>query len=217
MQEEEVTQEEAPKEPEEFLEPDFHKEADNEAMAETEAPVEKDTESEDDDDNITVTVPPAYQQSRGASFRDSRLRRTTSHGVGEFLESYSHSSNTRTHHDDGESYGEESNDSYAQRHQKRSNHGYEHSSSNPPQGISTLVGDEKGSSQNMYPSSHGSNQNLPHGDSQNMYQQQHQAPPPMYQNQNQHGMMPQMHSHQMYPQGPYHQPGPYFPPNNQIR
>lgn len=182
---------------------------------------EKDSES-DDDDNITVTVPPAYQQSRGASFRDSRLRRIPSHGMGEYHESFSHSS-SKSHQDDGESYEEENSESFQRQHSgsKRSNHhGYEHSSANPPQGITTLVGEDKGGSQNYHHSTTGaSNQNMPHGDSQNAYQQ-HQQPPPIY-NQNQHqnhsGMMSQMHSLSMYPQAPYHQQtGPYYPPN-QIR
>lgn len=32
-------------------------------------------EDSDDDDNITVTVPPAHLQSRGAQFRDRRVRK----------------------------------------------------------------------------------------------------------------------------------------------
>lgn len=166
-------------------------------------PVEKESESEDDDDNITVTVPPPHQQSRGATFRDSRLRRVPSHGVGDFHESYSQSKSQ----DDGESYEEDNSEGYSQRqysNSKKPNHSYEHS--NQPQGITTLVGDDKGSSQNIYhSSSHLSNQNLPQSDSKNMYQQ------PAY-NQNQH-IMPQMNSHQMYQQGPYHHQGPYYPPN----
>lgn len=185
-----------------------------------------DSES-DEDDNITVTVPPAHQQSRGASYRDSRSRRVPSHGAGDYHESFSHSSSMKSHQEDGESYEEENSESYAQRQHssgsKRSNHhNYENSSSNPPQGISTLVGEDKGGNSNLYhssSSSHSSSQNLTHGDSQSSYQQ-HQQPPPIY-NQGQHpnhsGMMPQMHSHSMFPQGSYHQQsGPYFPPN-QIR
>lgn len=185
-------------------------------------PAEKDSES-DDDDNITVTVPPAHQQSRGAAFREPpRLRRVHSHSVGEFQDSYSqHSSSSKNAQEDGE-FDDENSESYNHRHHsssKRGNH-YEHSQSSHGQGISTLVGDDKGSNQNHYhssSSSHGPSQNMPHGDS---YQQSHQ--PPQHQssmfNQNQHPSqhgMPPMHSHQMYPQqGPYHQPpGPYFPPN----
>ena len=188
----------------------------------TPVPIEKDSES-DDDDNITVTVPPAYQQSRGASFRDSRLRRIPSHGMGEYHETFSHSS-SKSHQDENESYEEENSESYQRQHSgsKRTNHhSYEHSSGNP-QGISTLVGEDKGGSQNYHhssTSSAASNQSMPHNDSQNVYQQL-QQPPAIY-NQNQHQnhsrMMPQMHSHSMYTQAPYHQPsGPYYPPN-QIR
>lgn len=181
---------------------------------------EKDSES-DDDDNITVTVPPAYQQSRGASFRDSRLRRVPSHGMGEYHENFSHSS-SKSHQDD-ESYEEESSESYQRQPSGslRPNHqSYEHSSGNTPQGITTLVGDDKGGNQNYHHSS-ASNQNMPHGDPQNVYSSQHQQPPPLY-NQNQHqnhsGMMPQMHSHSMYSQPPFqHHGGPYYPPNQQLR
>lgn len=177
-------------------------------------PHEKESESEDDDDNITVTVPPAHQQSRGATFRDSRMRRMPSHSVGDFHESFSHSATPKSHPDEGE---DDSSDHYAQRQHSgglKRNHSYDH----PPQGISTLLGDDKGNSQNIYHSSgssHSSNPNMSHGDSQNMYQQPQQPPPPIYQGQQQHSaMMPQMHSHSMYPQAPYHQQ--YFPPN-QIR
>lgn len=180
----------------------------------TAVPIEKDTESEDDDDNITVTVPPAHQQSRGAAFRDSRLRRVPSHGMGDFHESYSHSAGAKNQ-DDGESFEEDNSEAYSQRqysNSKKPNHSYEHaSSSNTPQGISTLVGDDKGSSQSMYHSSspHLSNPNLSHSDSKNMYLQQQQT---YNQNQHQSSMMPHMNSHQMYQQGPYQQQ-PYFPPN----
>lgn len=205
---------------------DFEHDAENdenesEVLVNQHPPAEKDSES-DDDDNITVTVPPAHQQSRGAAFREPpRLRRIPSHNVGEH-ESYSqHSSSSKNAQEDSESF-EDENESYNHRHHsssKRGNH-YEHSQSSHGQGISTLVGDDKSSTQNHYhssSSSHGPSQNMPHGDS---YQQQHQPPqhqPSMY-NQNQHpGQhgMPPMHSHTLYPQqGPYHQPpGPYFPPN----
>jgi hypothetical protein len=177
------------------------------------------SESEDDDDNITVTVPPAYQQSRGATFRDSRLRRIPSHNMNE------HVSSLKTHPDDGESYEEDNSESYTKhQHSNLQRPGYERSSSSgQPQGISTLVGEDKNGNLGYHhsSSSHGSN----HGsDSQNIYHQQHQHQhQPMYnqaqnQSHNVHSsMMPQMHSHSMYPQGSFHQPsGPYFPPN-QIR
>lgn len=168
------------------------------------APVEKDTESEDDDDNITVTVPPAHQQSRGAAFRDSRLRR---------VPSYSQSAGAKNQ-EDGESFEEENSEAHSQRqysNSKKPNHSYEHaSSSNTPQGITTLVGDDKSSNQSMYHSSspHLSNSNLSHSDSKNMYLQQQTY----NQNQHQSSMMPHMNSHQMYQQGPYQQQ-PYFPLN----
>lgn len=224
--EEESIEAEPDKEPEDLLTYVNYNEIPEKESEELKTPIvaEKDSES-DDDDNITVTVPPAYQQSRGASFRDSRLRRIPSHGIGEYHESFSHSS-SKSHQDDGESYEDENSDSYQRQHSssRRSNHhNLEHSSTNPPQGISTLVGEDKSGTQNYHHSSTpsgASNQNMSHGDSQNVYQQQHQQPPPIY-NQNQHqnhsGMMPQMHSHSMYPQAPYHQQtGPYYPPN-QIR
>lgn len=191
----------------------FEEEADDKNSEDAfDAPPEKDSESDDDDDNITVTVPPAHQQSRGATFRDSRLRRVPSHGIGEFHESFSHSASSKNQ-DDGESYEEDNSEAYSQRqysNSKRSNHSYEHSSSSNVQGITTLLGDDKGSSQNMYQTfHHQSNQNLTHSDSKNVYSQQSQS-----YNQNQHhGMMAQMNSHQMYQPGHFHQQQPYFPPN----
>lgn len=212
---------EAEKEPEELHPYVSYDEIPEKEGEEVTTPIvaEKDSES-DDDDNITVTVPPAYQQSRGASFRDSRLHRFPSHGMGEYNESFSQHS-SKSHQDEGESFEEENSESYQRQlsgGSKRSNHhSYDHSSSQPPQGIATLVGEEKSGSQGYHlsgTSSAPSNHSQPHGDSQNVYQQ-HQQPPPIYnQHQNHSGMMPQMHSHSMYSQGPYHQQtGPYYPPN----
>lgn len=167
-----------------------------------------DSES-DDDDNITVTVPPAHQQSRGASFRDSRMRRLPSQSVGEFSESYSHSSSSKNHHEEGESYEEES----GRRHHSSSKRG-NHYESSQPQGIATL-GDDKGSRDREHYREHSSRppQNISHEDS---YQQHLQHP--QHFNPGQHaGMMTQMQPHSMYPQGPYHQPSGQYYPQNQIR
>ncbi|CRL04444.1 CLUMA_CG017529, isoform A [Clunio marinus] len=175
---------------------------------------EKDSES-DDDDNITVTVPPAHHTSWGASYRDNRPRRISSHGANDFHDSYMSNKNSQ---DDNESYEDETSDSYSRQHQKRSNH-YEHSSSNTPQGISTLVGDDNSNNQSLYHSSgpsHITGQNIQQQNDGHYQSQAHSQPPSMYNQNQQHGMMSQMPSHQMYPQGPSygHQPsGPYYPGN----
>jgi hypothetical protein len=152
-----------------------------------------------------VTVPPAYQQSRGATFRDSRLRRIPSRDPHGTSEQFSHSS-SKNHQEDSESYEEESNASG--RHSKRPNHsGYEQQQQQQqqPQGISSLA---SGEDKTLYHSSSS------HG-SQHDYQHQQQSQ--VYNS----GMIPQMHQHSMYPQGPYHQQqqqpsGPYYP-QNQLR
>jgi hypothetical protein len=146
-----------------------------------------DSESDEDDDNITVTVPTAHQQSRGATFRDSRLRRVPSHGV----EQYSQSS--KSQQEESESYEEESNSmSRPSRDSQRSSQSHYEQA---PQGISSLAGNE--------------DKNLYHSSSPMDYQHQQ---PQIYNS----GMMPQMPQHSMYPQGPYHSQQPYYP-QNQIR
>ena len=148
-----------------------------------------DSESDEDDDNITVTVPPAHQQSRGANFRDTRVRRVQSHGV----EQFPHSSKNQP--DESESFEEESNSSVRPSRDRDSKRTNSSSYEQPPQGISTLSGSDD---KTMYHSSSSHEYQHP--------QQQQQVYNP--------GMMSQMHQHSMYPQGPYHQQQqPYYPPN----
>jgi hypothetical protein len=158
-------------------------------------------------------VPPPYQQSRGATFRDSRLRRNLSHNTGELSRS------SKSHPDDEEIYDEDNSDLHSSKQQGNVQRpGYERSSSSGHlQGISTIVGEDKNGSQGYQNSSSSHNSN--HGsDSQSIYQQQPQHHQPLFnQNQNHSGMMGPMHSHSMYSQGSYHQSsGPYFS-QNQIR
>lgn len=129
---------------------------------------------------------------------------------------YSHPIASKNQQEDDDAHDDD-NESYSQRHHssKRGNHSYE----NPPQGISTLLGDDKSGNRDSYHSS-ASSQGISHGDS---YQhQQHQQSTTIF-NQSSHpsqhmGMISQMHPHPIYPpQGSYHQPsGPYYP-HNQIR
>lgn len=149
-----------------------------------------------------MTVPPAHQQSRGASFRDSRMRRIPSHN-----ESFTHSSSSKNHQDDGESYEDESGDSFAHRHHSSSKRG--HYESSQPQGIATLGEDKNNRDRDSYRDSR-SSQSVSHDESY-----QHHLQHPQQYNQPQHsGMITQMQTHAMYSQGPYHQPsGQYYPPN----
>jgi hypothetical protein len=80
-------------------------------------------------------VPPAYQQSRGATFRDSRLRRNLSHNTGELSRS------SKSHPDDEEIYDEDNSDLHSSKQQGNVQRpGYERSSSSGHlQGISTIV------------------------------------------------------------------------------
>lgn len=149
------------------------------------------TEEEEDDDNITVTLPTAHQQSRGANFRDSRIRRIPSYGL------ESQSSIRSSQDEESENMGENSSDHYSNRindnGSKRNNDRY---SSDAPQGITSLANDKNGN-QNIYPI-HSSSMN-----SHNDYppqQQQSQS----YQNP---GMVQQMHPQSMYQQGHYQQQG----------
>lgn len=156
------------------------------------------SEEEEDDDNIVVTVPPPHQQSRGATFRDARIRRIPSHGMD--------SQSVRSSQDDEtESFGENNSDSYSNR---GADSGSKRSNTNDRYEIPTLGGDKNGS-QNIYPIHSSSSLN-----SHNDYPppQQQQQSNQNYQNPNQSsGMMPQMHPQSMYTQNHYQ--GNYYQPN----